>query len=167
MAKEIIEKISSYNLFNNLLPGVLFVYVISNITNFNLLVDNVLIAIFLYYFIGIVISRFGSLAIEPLLRKIKFVHFADYEYFLSASEKDNKIELLSGENNVYRTFISLFVFILLTLIYDKIAVRFCISIESTIIALIIVLLVLFLFSYRKQTNFIRNRVERLNNKQRA
>jgi hypothetical protein len=164
MTKEIVEKISSYNLFNNLLPGILFVYVISNITSFNLLIDNMLIAIFLYYFEGIVISRFGSLAIEPLLRRIKFIRFADYKDFLSTSEKDVKIEQLLGENSMYRTFISLFVFILLTLIYDKIAVRFCIPIENTIIVLLIALLVIFLFSYRKQTTFIRKRVERLNNK---
>jgi signal transduction histidine kinase len=164
MTKGIIEKISSYNLFNNLLPGILFVYAISNITHFNLLVDNVLIAIFLYYFVGLVISRFGSLVIQPLLAKVKFIRFADYKDFLSASEKDGKIELLSEVNNMFRTFISFFVFVSLTLIYDKIAVRFCIPIENTIIALIIALLVLFLFSYRKQTAFIRKRVERLNNK---
>ena len=165
MTKEIVEKISSYNLFNNLLPGVLFVYAISNITNFNLLVDNVIIVIFLYYFVGLVISRFGSFVVEPLLRKIKFIRFADYKDFLSASEQDSKIELLSEVNNMLRTFISLFVFILLTFIYDKIAVRFCIPIENTIIILIVALLVLFVFSYRKQTTFIRKRVERLNNKQ--
>jgi signal transduction histidine kinase len=163
--KEIVEKVSSYNLFNNLLPGVLFVYVVSNNTSFNLLIDNVLIAAFLYYFVGLVISRLGSLVIEPLLKKAKFIRFAGYKDFLSASEKDNKIELLSEVNNMFRTFVSLFVLILLATIYDKVAVYLCIPIENTIITLIIALFVLFLFSYRKQTTFIRKRVERLNNKQ--
>ena len=163
--KEIVEKISSYNLFNNLLPGVLYVYVVSNIANFNLLVDNVVIAIFLYYFVGLVISRLGSLVIEPLLQETKFVRFAKYEDFLSASEKDEKIELLSEVNNTFRTLISLFALILLTILYDKITVRFCIPLEITVIVLFILLLALFLFSYRKQTNFITKRVKRLNDKQ--
>ena len=162
---EIIRKISSYNLFNNLLPGVLFVYIMSNITNFNLLTDNVLVAIFLYYFIGLIISRFGSLCIEPLLKKAKFIRFADYNDFLSASEKDSKIEILSETNNMFRTFISLFLLVLVTVVYDKIATHFSIPNEKAIIVLIIMLLCLFLFSYRKQTDFIRKRVERLNNKQ--
>jgi len=165
MTKEIIEKISSYNLFNNLFPGVLFVYAISNITNFNLLIDNVFIAIFLYYFAGMVISRFGSLVIQPLLETVKFVRFADYKDFLPASEKDSKIEILSEVNNMFRTFISAFVLILLTIIYDKIAACFCIPLKNTNIALIIALLILFLFSYRKQTTFIKKRIERLSNKQ--
>jgi hypothetical protein len=165
MTKEIIEKISSYNLFNYLLPGILFVYAISNITNFNLLIDNVVIAIFLYYFVGLVINRFGSIVIQPLLETVKFVRSANYKDFLPASEKDNKIELLSEINNMFRTFISMLVLILLTIVYDKIAICFCIPLKNTIVALVIALLVLFLFSYRKQTTFIRKRVERLNNKQ--
>ena len=77
--KEFIDKISSYNIFNYLLPGILFVGLGKEITSFSLVQSNLLIGLFLYYFIGLIISRLGSLTLEPLLKWIKFVKFAPYE----------------------------------------------------------------------------------------
>ena len=158
--KELSEKISSYNLFNNLLPGILFVFVITELTNFNLILENNFIGAFFYYFIGMIISRLSSLIIEPFLKLVKFVKYAEYNDYLIACERDDKIDLLCEGNNMYRTFVALFVAISLTVVYDKIAIHFCIPIENTSIGVIIGLLILFLFSYRKQTTFIRKRVEK-------
>jgi hypothetical protein len=33
----------------------------------------------LYYFVGLAVSRFGSLIIEPLLKRFSFVRFAAYK----------------------------------------------------------------------------------------
>lgn len=57
--KEILEKVSSYNLFNYLLPGTVFVFVLSKISGYNFIQKDLLIGAFLYYFIGLVISRIG------------------------------------------------------------------------------------------------------------
>ena len=70
--KEILDKLSSYNLFNYLLPGVLFVVIASKVTRYGFIQDDIVIGVFLYYFIGMVISRFGSLVIEPLLNVSRF-----------------------------------------------------------------------------------------------
>ncbi len=160
MIKALSEKISSYNLFNNLLPGILFVFIVTELTSFNLILENNFIGAFFYYFVGMIISRLSSLIIEPFLKWVKFVKYAEYKDYLIACERDNKIDLLSEGNNVYRTFIALFVAVSLTFAYDKIAIRFSIPIETTSIGVIIGLLILFLFSYRKQTAFIRKRVEK-------
>lgn len=160
MIKELSEKITSYNLFNNLLPGILFVFIITELTDFDLILNNNFIGAFFYYFVGMIISRLGSLIIEPFLRSVKFVKYADYKDYLIACEKDSKIDLLSEGNNMFRTFISLFVAITLTVAYDKIAVHFGIPLEISSIAVIIGLLFLFLFSYSKQTAFIRKRIEK-------
>jgi len=63
--KEIIEKLSSYNIFNYLFPGVVFAILATKFTNLNLTFDNLFLGAFAYYFIGLVISRFGSVFIEP------------------------------------------------------------------------------------------------------
>ena len=93
--KDLLDKISSYNLFNYLLPGILFVCISKYLTDYNFIQDNDFIGAFLYYFIGMVISRFGSLFVEPILKRISFLKFADYKSFVSASKKDDKIELFS------------------------------------------------------------------------
>ena len=49
--EEILEKISSYNLFNYLLPGILFAVISKEITTYSFLHENIIIGLFLYYFI--------------------------------------------------------------------------------------------------------------------
>ena len=66
--KELLDKLSSYNLFNYLFPGILFVTIAKETTSLDLLQENIITGVFLYYFIGLVISRVGSLLIEPLLK---------------------------------------------------------------------------------------------------
>ena len=61
--KELIDKISSYNLFNYLVPGVLLAFAADKFTAYSLVQSDLLIGAFLYYFIGLVASRFGSLAL--------------------------------------------------------------------------------------------------------
>jgi hypothetical protein len=161
--KEILDKISSYNLFNYLLPGILFVCISKQFTDYNLIQDNDFIGAFLYYFIGMVISRFGSLFIEPTLKKISFLKFADYKSFVSASKKDEKIELFSEVNNTYRTITAMFVILLLLKLYNYFQVRWDIPQNITILILVFLILLIFLFSYRKQTNYITKRIDANNN----
>jgi hypothetical protein len=56
--------------------------------------ENVVVGLFLFYFIGMVISRIGSLTIEPVLKKINFLRFAPYSDFIRASQADVKIDIL-------------------------------------------------------------------------
>lgn len=111
MTEKILEKISKYNLFNYLLPWVIFTIITSKILNINFTNNNedLITYLFVYYFLWMVISRFWSLVVEPILKKIKFIEFADYKDYLRASKKDLNIDILSEENNVYRTFIYFFI----------------------------------------------------------
>ena len=157
--KEDVDKISSYNIFNYLLPGILFPYLLKELVGYDLIQDNILIGVFLYYFIGLVISRFGSIFIEPLLKKIKFVKFANYKDFVSASKKDNKIELLSEVNNTYRTLLSMLLLLVVCRLYIYVKSRFNLSNDFTLMLVITFLVIIFLYSYRKQTNYITKRIE--------
>lgn len=65
---DIINKISNYNLFNYLFPGILYTASVNHFTRLQLPTDNLLEAFFVCYFIGLVISRIGSLIVEPLLK---------------------------------------------------------------------------------------------------
>jgi hypothetical protein len=160
--KDILDKISSYNLFNYLLPGILFVCISKYFTNFNFIQENDFIGVFLYYFIGMVISRFGSLCIEPLLKRISFVKFADYGDYITAAKKDEKVDILSEVNNTYRTLTSMFVILLLLKIYTFFQIIWNIPVSVTYIIAVLVLLIMFLFSYRKQTNYITKRIKKIN-----
>lgn len=157
--KEILDKISSYNLFNYLLPGILFVTITNKLTSYSFIESNLIIAGFVYYFIGLIVSRFGSLIIEPVLKKISFLKFADYKEFISASKKDPKIDLLSESNNMYRTFISMLILLLLLKLYELIELKFQMLKNWNSYILIGLLLIMFLYSYRKQTEYITKRIK--------
>lgn len=162
--KELLDKISSYNLFNYLLPGVIYVGIIQKITSIDLVMENNFIGAFIYYFIGLIISRIGSLLIEPILKKWKIVKFSDYGDFISASKEDEQIVLFSEINNTYRTLISLSLFLIISVLYDK----FITPLELAPIwmnsILSVCLILLFTFSYKKQTGFINKRIEKFKSK---
>ena len=157
--KEIIDKISSYNIFNYLFPGVLFVIIAKRLTTYNLVQDDNLMGAFLYYFIGMIISRFGSVIIEPILKKIKFLKFREYNRYVNASKKDPKLELFSEVNNTYRTLNSMMISLLILKIYNYIETKFTLDSSISLVILTIVVFILFIFSYRKQTNYITKRID--------
>ena len=101
--KDLLDKLSSYNIFNYLLPGVLFAVFIDELTPLRIVQKDIVVGVFVYYFLGSIVSRIGSLIVEPLLREIGFVAFTKYEDFVRASKVDEKIEVLSEANNMYRT----------------------------------------------------------------
>lgn len=157
--KDILDKLSSYNIFNYLFPGVLFVVIAKATTEYDFIQENNLLGAFLYYFIGMTISRFGSVIIEPLFKKVKFLKFRDYKDYVYASKKDVKIELLSEVNNTYRTLNSMMFLLLLLKLYNYCAIKFQLGETFSLIALTAIVTVLYLFAYRKQTNYITKRID--------
>jgi hypothetical protein len=157
--KDILDKLSSYNIFNNLFPGVIFVSLAKVFLRHSFIQEDVIVGIFLYYFIGMVISRLGSLLIEPILKWTTFVHFAEYKDFVSASQKDVKLEIQSEVNNTYRTLCALFLTLIAIRGYEAIEDLLPMIKTATPFAVILFLLLLFLWSYRKQTSYIAKRIQ--------
>ncbi len=157
--KDILDKLTSYNIFNYLFPGVLFVIIAKSTTDYNFVQEDTLLGAFLYYFIGMTISRFGSVFIEPLFKKIKFLKFRDYKDFVKASKKDSKIDLLSEVNNTYRTLNAMTLSLLLLKLYNFMDTKFQFGNSISLIILTIIITILYVFSYRKQTNYISKRID--------
>jgi len=157
--KDLLDKLSSYNIFNYLLPGVIFVVLAEGLTAFHFIQKDIVLGVFFYYFIGLIISRLGSNVIEPLLKRAKFIKFSSYEDFVSASKKDEKLNILSEANNMYRTFCSLFSLLILLMAYELLLNRFPFMGEWNTVVLVLGLLGLFCFSYKKQTQYITKRIE--------
>ena len=153
---ELIKKIETYNIINYLLPGIIFAIIFKALTEIDISNINAGIAIVEYYFIGLVLSRIGSIIINPILKKCKIIYEEKYEDFIDNESKDEKIAILVREGNQYRTFIATFAVLALIELnnimhknYDK---------WMTVIAFI-ALMILFILSYRKQLIFITKRIK--------
>lgn len=161
--KVIVEKLSQYNILTNILPGTILCIVLTFCIGYNLLVtDNWYLQCVMFYFAGIVNNRFGSLAVEPLLKRLKILKFTSYKDYIKAESKDAKITILSTENNIFRSYISLCVLAILSLIFKILEnniewIKNCNS-EYKMMTLLVLLLVIFVFSYRKQTSYVNKRI---------
>ena len=110
-----IEKLEEYKIFNYLLPGIIFTYLLKYYVGIDIFQSNVIEMAFIFYFIGSVISRFGSVVIEEILKKIKFIKYSNYNDYINAVKKDDFIKKLLISNNTYRKPIQINRFILQTM----------------------------------------------------
>ncbi|MGN1113689.1 MAG: hypothetical protein ACI4RC_01030 [Oscillospiraceae bacterium] len=160
--EKMIEKVSSYNIFNFILPGAVFANISKELMNKNFLTNSWIENIIVCYFIGMILSRIGSLVIEPILKKCK-LKYAPYSDYIEASEDDPKIPMLLETNNMYRTFIATFISLIIYKGYLYIEQYFeknnTIFNEISTLAFLIILTTIFIASFVKQTGFIRKRVE--------
>lgn len=164
--KNICEKISSYDFLNNFIPGAVYIVMADYLTTWSFLQRNVWINILNFYVVGLIISRIGSLVIGPILKhefgkkKKSFIKYAEYDDFTEAEKKDAKITVLSMMNNVYRTFIAVFLCLGFTTLINQLIPGVLHYKVITIIGCL-ALAILFMFSYRKQTKFVSKRVNKV------
>lgn len=163
--EQFLDKLSRYHILNNLIPGIAFLYIVNAIGIYSTAFDNAYGVFFIGYIAGMILSRLGSVIIEPWFKKWKIVNYAPYADFLNAERKDNKIMTLLEENNMYRTLVTMFLIILLLYGCSLIPiVNTFMHTKWATLVLIALLLLLYVLSYRKQTSYIRKRVENaLNN----
>ena len=155
-------KIPFYNLVNMLLTGIVFIGGISlflpelvmDIIN-NPIISRTdtcteltkIIFIFAFaYETGLIINRIGSILIEPLLKKLKFIPFNDnYVKFNIKQKKYPIMHTLSREYALSRTRITMF--ILLTIIS-------LFSIHKLFAILLVIVTLIYFASYRKHAKKI-------------
>ena len=154
---DLISKLSSYNILNYLFPGVLFVVLLNKTTDLNLIQESLFEGVFLYYFIGMLINRFGSLVIEPIMKKI--VVFEAPERFKQASKIDPKIDIYSETNNMFRSIASVLLLLLAFILLDKFNALILWHIWWVKLLIIAVFFVTLVLSYKKQCETIVSRIK--------
>ncbi len=155
---DLLAKLSSYNLFNTLLPGALYCLASTALgypigTGSDLLANAIT-----YYLVGVLIGRVGSIAIEPLFLRVGLTRHPSYEDFVRASASDHKIETLVETSNTYRGLLS--ATLCLGVSMAALAVRKMLPPSTTFdsLALLTVSIVVLGLAYRKQTGYITKRV---------
>ena len=162
----IFGKLGSYQLLVNLLPGAFFVLALNFFFGLTLPLANIVEDILAYYFIGIIINRVGSLIVEPAIKNLGFIK-EDKEdpdtNFIKAEKVDAKISTLLETHNMIRSLLTSVLLIPVVRGVIEIYLRcqwFSMNWEWFAIAFLVCL---FLFSYKKQTNYINKRIKEANN----
>lgn len=159
---ELAEKISNYNIFNYLFPGIIVCFFLDRFGIYQILGKDIFVNGVVCYFIGLCISRVSSLLIEKNLVRIKFIEKRPYKEYVRASELDDKVELFSEISNSYRTLMLALLVIPIAQIAKK-WFGFHPSVwhreDWIIFGIFIALSILFLFAHRKQNNFVVLRID--------
>lgn len=147
---ELFKTISNYHFFNYLFPGAIGTYYFEQIYNYSLEKSNIIILCCIYYLVGLLISRVGSLVIFPILKY--WLHFQPYDKYLCASKKDPAIVGMSTIANMYRTLIALALIMSIFEIIHN-------GIKHPLFILFIFGFILLVASYIKQTRLVVKRVK--------
>lgn len=161
MMEKIIEKLDSYNLFTNIIPG--YLMLLFNIYYFKLDSLNIIEYIVVAYFIGQTLNRLGSILVGKILLKFTSEGGVPYDKYISACDNDKKINLLLQERNTYRTFCTLFIVCIIEMTFSKIYKDINISNNVIIFVLLFICLIIYSVSYCKYNKYIADRV-RISNK---
>lgn len=104
--EELLNKMSSYEIFNNLLPGVLSGAALNLYFGAEVFKYGTVFSLFIFYFFGVLVSRIGSLIIQPIMLKFKLIKFSDYDLYVKACREDKKISNLVEISNMYRSLLA-------------------------------------------------------------
>lgn len=155
---KLIEKVSSYNIFTNLFPGVIFCFFVDRIFGLPLIQNDIVVGLFFYYFVGMIISRVGSIVLEPLFLKVGFLEHAPHKAYLNARRVDPAIDSILETNNSYRSVLALIFCIVVIAIWLLVSSAWMPINEYAYFILLLSLFVLFLLALRKQTKYLKSRI---------
>lgn len=155
---QLLEKLGSYQILTNLLPGAFLGLSLNFFFDINLPSENLGEDILIYYFIGLVVNRTGALIIEPFLKKIRFIRFEPYKKFVQALRNDSKIDVLSENNNLFRALLTCIILLPLIKLGQWLSASYAWFSSSWKWLVIILIFLLFLFSYKRQCSYICKRI---------
>lgn len=176
----LLTKLNSYHILSNLLPGAIFYNIIINIfCSIKIIELSFFVEICVFYSVGMIFNRIGSLVIENICKKRGIIKFVEYKDYHKAANKDNIIYSLNETAAMYRTFLTGFFIILILFLIILILFLLELIFNTTfnintqiddlakqhiliILILLISLIILFFCSYKKQVGYVIKRVHCIN-----
>jgi hypothetical protein len=159
--------ISSFNLINFFVPGVLFIFILNKTTNLLNLPQDTTTLIILYYIAGIAVNRFGSLYIRKMLKFFSLIKETEdahrgqrYENYIDAKRYDHELKEITQMSDLYKTFIAVIFLSVAFNIYEEIRSCCAILVQYEYLIFTLLILLLALKSYIVQDDYIQKRVAR-------
>lgn len=154
----LLAKLNSYHILSNLFPGAIFFNLFILFFGIELNDLSFITEICIYYFTGIIFSRIGSLVIEEICKRYNIITFSTYEDYIKAVNKDISIYSFVETSDMYRSFLTGFIILLLIFLPVYVYIKGCSIYIIIMLITLILLIVLFFYSYKKQVGYITKRV---------
>lgn len=154
--EKLLEKVDSYNIFTNIIPG--FLLLIFNEYYLNISGLNIGEQVIVAYFVGQTLNRIGSILTGKVLLKFTNENGEDYGKYIKASNSDEKINKLLQERNVFRTICTMLIVCLLEIPLSKVVTDIKISRDIIVAILLVLLIIIYSISFCKYNKYVANRV---------
>ena len=152
--KSLSDKLSAYQLFNFIYPGAVFL----GILHFYGMPLGILNEIWWFllasYFLGMTISRIGSIVIESICLKFKWIEKYDIKKYAMYLKADGFTGILLELTNIYRTICSMGTLLLFVTIFKYEQTDKC-----CVIFMEISFVLLFGYSFVKQHHYLENKLK--------
>ena len=148
---KLLEKLSHYEIMNYLIPGSAFCFILKAM-GYGILDYGFVANVMICYIAGLVNSRVSSVIFEDLLKKWNFVEWRDHDLYFKAKKMRPYIGTMSESANMYRAFVAVAFNALVAYGFKYLMQVWPFAKNNWLLFLLVALLVLFLFAYRKQTN---------------
>jgi hypothetical protein len=153
------EKLDGYDLVANLVPGAALTYAL-HFSKFPTPAPTDWAAFLLIAFVaGVTSNRLGSLIVDPLLRRVKFLKPKNYESFIASEKSDKKLETLVANHGLYRTFFTAGLVYLALLLISYWFPSTASSDQQVFILFVLAGMIVFLLAFRKEDGYIHSRIE--------
>lgn len=143
------EKLDGYDLVANLVPGAALTYAPTDWAAFLLVA----------FVAGVTSNRLGSLVLDPLLRRLRFLKPKNYDSFIVSERVDKKLEVLVANHGLYRTFFTAGVIYLALLLISHWFPSAASSDQLVFILFVLAGMAVFLFAFQKEDGYIHSRIE--------
>lgn len=150
------DKLDAYNLFANLVPGAALTYALHYSGFPSPSPDEALAFLLVSFVAGVTANRLGSLLLDPLLRRWKFIKPKDYHSFLMREKADRKLDALVANSGLYRTFFTAGIIYLAAVIIAPLVTP--IGGKALLLIFVVAGMAVFLFAFRKEDGYIHSRI---------
>lgn len=157
--EELLKRLSSYDLLNNLIPGGFLVFILEKLFAAGIADQHLLVLAIVTYLLGSVASRVGSLVVEPSLKKFNLLDSKPYADFIEASKVDSKIEILLQTNNTYRSICGAALLALGAVGIEVLSDHYRVETIYLLLVGCLGLVLLYAGSFRKQTGYLCQRIQ--------
>jgi len=153
------EKLDAYDVVANLVPGAALTYAL-HFSKFPTPAPENWAAFLLVSFVaGVTTNRLGSLVLDPILRRFKFLNPKNYDSFVASERNDRKLETLVANHGLYRTFFTAGIIYLALLVVSHWAPAIASADQLIFVLFVLAGMVVFLFAFRKEDGYIHARIE--------
>ena len=171
MAFDILDKLDTYEVFTNLLPGIFFgilfeflfhIKIPSGVISSGVPADGVigaLGAIAIYYFLGVLIGGISSIVTQPTLLMLKFVTYASHSDFITAEKNDEKVRILIEKSDFYCSLLTAVLLIFSMKLVIVVKEHWTPISEQWMWFVLMLVFFVLLFTYQLQNSLLQNRIK--------